>query len=97
MALWNRLKNLLRRRELAREMDEEMAAHLAMRAEDNCAAGMSAVEAERDAHIRFGNRAVVRERAAEADAALALERLGGDIRFALRRLLWLQLRHSLEG
>ena len=48
MAFLNRLRNLGRRKKLAREMDEEMAAHLAMRAEDNRAAGMSKAAAERD-------------------------------------------------
>jgi predicted permease len=86
MGWMNRLRNLWRRREVAREIDEEMAVHLAMRAEDNRAAGMSESAAERDARIRFGSRAAVRERAAEADAALGLERFWADVRFALRQL-----------
>ena len=86
MALLNRLRNLMRRREVAREIDEEMAAHLAMRAEDNRAAGMSESAAERDARLRFGNTTVMRERTAEADTVLTPEYFWADVRFALRQL-----------
>jgi putative ABC transport system permease protein len=86
MGWMNRLRNLGRGPALTREIDEEIAAHLAMRTEDNRAAGMSKEAAKRDARVRFGNAIVMRERAAEADTAVGLERIWADLRFALRQL-----------
>ncbi|MFC5864381.1 ADOP family duplicated permease [Acidicapsa dinghuensis] len=86
MSLFNRLANLFRRDKLQREIEAELAAHLAMRSEDNRAAGMSLREAQLDARRRFGSLTAIGERIVAADAALALDRLGGDLRYALRQL-----------
>jgi predicted permease len=69
-----------------REVEAELNAHIALRTDDNVAAGMSAEEARRDALVRFGNRTVTKERVARVDAALTLESIWADIRFALRQL-----------
>jgi hypothetical protein len=53
---------------------------------DNCAAGMAPQEARRNALLRFGTPAAIRERVAEADAALRLDRFGADVRNAFRQL-----------
>ena len=87
MSIFRRITNLLSRRSLQHEIDAELASHLEMRIEDNLAAGMDAKQARRAALISFGDPNVARERTAEADAALALERLAADIRYALRQLL----------
>jgi len=86
MSLANRIANLFRRSRIEREIDSELASHLAMRIEDNLAAGMSPEEARRDALLRFGNRGVAREQTGEADMALYLASIGADLRYACRQL-----------
>ena len=63
MGIFQRIRSLGRRSELDREIDAELQAHIAMRTEDNIAAGMKPREAERDARLRFGNATVMKERA----------------------------------
>ena len=84
MNLLRRIAALFRRSSIDREIDEEMQAHLAMRAEDNVAAGMSPEAAARDARLRFGNPTVARERTEHADLALGLDSIWRDIRYAVR-------------
>jgi putative ABC transport system permease protein len=86
MSLVRRIANLRTRSKVDREIEEEIHAHMQMREEDNRAAGMSPPEARRDALLRFGNPVVTRERMAEADAALGLDCLGADVRYAFRQL-----------
>jgi predicted permease len=81
--------NLFRQASVDREIDAELKAHIEMRVEDNLAAGMSPEEARRDALLRFGNRAVMRERANDAETSPLLAGIGRDIHYAFR-----QLRHS---
>ena len=76
MPILKRLANLFKRDKVQREIDAELASHLAMRIEDNLAAGMDETEARRSALVSFGNPTLARERTTEADAALALESLG---------------------
>lgn len=87
MSLVTRIANLFRRAKIDRDIEAELAAHIAMRTEDNLAAGMNAKEARRSALVGFGNPVAARERTAEADAALAIASLVSDIRYALRQLL----------
>ena len=87
MSVVNRIVNLFRRSKVQHEIDRELAAHIEMRTEDNRTAGMSSQDARRDALLRFGNRSVMRERTTEADAALWLESLWSDVRYASRQLL----------
>ena len=86
MPLYRRLKNLFVRAQVDEEIDSELRAHIAMRMEDNIASGMTAEEARRNAFLRFGNRTAIKERATAADAALTLDTIGRDVRFALRQL-----------
>ncbi len=87
MSLISRLKALLYRGALNKEIDDELAAHIEMRTADNLAAGMPASEARRNARLRFGNTGVLRDRVAAVDAALNLEVLWAVFRLAARRLL----------
>ena len=87
MPMLDRIYNLFRRQRVADDIEAEIATHLEMRAEDNRAAGMTEREAQRDALVRFGNPVVVRERTAAMDAALLVESIGTDVRFALRQLM----------
>jgi putative ABC transport system permease protein len=86
MSLSHRIANLFSRSRMHQEIEDELHAHIEMRMDDNHAAGMSPEDARRDALLRFGNPTVMKERAAGADAALGLDSIWADLRFALRQL-----------
>jgi len=86
MSLPRRIANLFSRSRMEREIDDELHSHIEMRIEDNRLAGMSPEEARRDALLRFGNPIVMKERVAGEDAALGLDSIWADVRFALRQL-----------
>src|SRR5215472_10108025 len=86
MSLLRRIGNLFRRSKLDREIDAEIRAHIEMRTEDNVAAGMAHAEARRDAVVRFGNSTAMKEHVTGADAALVLESVWSDLRYAFRQL-----------
>jgi predicted permease len=86
MSAIRRISNLFKRSEIDAEIDAELKSHIEMRIDDNLADGMSSEEAIRDAARRFGNRTVTKERVTGADAALALDSVWSDIRFASRQL-----------
>jgi putative ABC transport system permease protein len=87
MAIFRRIANLMRRSRVDREIEAELESHIAMRIEENIAAGMTPGQARRDALLRFGNPTSTRERVAAADTTLSLERLRTDLRYAVRQLL----------
>jgi predicted permease len=86
MTWHRRLLNLVRPGRLNREIDREIAFHLAERADELVARGMSREEAERTARRQFGNALVQRERTRDADVLLWLESVQFDVRYALRGL-----------
>ncbi|MGA8530149.1 MAG: ADOP family duplicated permease [Acidobacteriaceae bacterium] len=86
MAWLGRIRSLFRREVLGRELEEEFRFHLDMREQRNVAEGMSPEEARRAARLRFGNPVTVRERTMGVLAALAVEGLWRDLRYALRRM-----------
>jgi hypothetical protein len=53
MSLLSRLKGLLKIHRVERDVENELRAHIEMRAQDNLAAGMSPEEARYDAQRRF--------------------------------------------
>ena len=81
-----RLRGMLRRDRLDRDLDDELRSHLEMRAADNMAAGMSASEARYDAQRRFGNTTRMKEDTWEADIIGWLDAAARDFRYALRML-----------
>ncbi|HXP09003.1 MAG TPA: ABC transporter permease, partial [Acidobacteriaceae bacterium] len=87
MSLFRRISNLFFRSRIDDEIDQEFTAHIEMRYEENLAAGMSSVEARRDALLRFGNRAATKEKVAGVDVALMLSTIWSDLRYAFRQLL----------
>ncbi len=87
MGMVQRVANLGRREVVAREIDEELQAHVEMRIEENLAQGMTEREARRDALVRFGNRAVTRERVVGEDVALMVESIWADVRYGVRQLM----------
>src|ERR1700728_4584757 len=74
------------REPLDRELDAEMAAHLAFAIEENVRGGMSEEEARRRALVEFGGVQQARERQREARGLPFLDVLGQDLRFAWRQL-----------
>jgi putative ABC transport system permease protein len=87
MALHKRLLNVFRRNRVAREIEQEMAFHIAERVDDLMAQGMSPQEARREARRRFGNPGVQRERTRDIDIVVWLDSVLADARFALRSLV----------
>jgi predicted permease len=83
MSILRRITNLFHRSKLDQEIEGELRSHIEMRTADNLAAGMSPKEARRDALLRFGNRAVLKERVTAADAQMFLDSLWQDLCYAL--------------
>src|SRR5579859_2046502 len=84
--MMKRLKQLLSRKRLYTDLDEEIAFHLGQRVQELVATGMSAKDAGAVARREFGNVAVVKETAREAWGWRWLEDLFGDLRFGVRTL-----------
>jgi macrolide transport system ATP-binding/permease protein len=78
---------LFRRDELTRELEEELAFHLAMREERNIEQGMPVAEAQRAARLRFGNPVLWHERLSEIDLVLLPQTVLQDVRYGIRMLL----------
>ena len=81
-----RLRALIHRRRLDRDLEDELAFHLAMRAEKYRAAGVAPDEAQFAAHRRFGNVLSLKEACRELWTLNAVERLAQDLRYAARML-----------
>jgi predicted permease len=86
MAWYRRFINVLRPNRVSADIRREMDFHMAERAEELAASGMSEVEARREARRRFGNPSVQRERTRDADVLTWLESLAADVRYGLRAL-----------
>jgi predicted permease len=84
MGIFRRILALGRRSSLGRENESELREHMQMRIDANIAKGMSSEQAAREARLRFGNPAVMRERVDAEDAALGLDSFFRDARYALR-------------
>lgn len=84
--LWSQIRSCCQRREVKREIDEELRFHLEQRTADNLAAGMSPEDAAREARKRFGNLQSVREECRERRAVHLGETCVQDVRFSLRLL-----------
>jgi len=67
-------------------VEDELRAHLEMRAQDNLAAGMSPEEARYDAQRRFGNSTLVKEDARAMNIVRGIETTGQNLRYAARML-----------
>jgi predicted permease len=84
MGIFRRIWALGKRSQLDREIEDELRDHLQMRTNANIAKGMSPEQAARAARLRFGNPEVLKEHIEAQDAALSLESLLRDVRYALR-------------
>ena len=81
-----RLRAFVRRRDLDRDFEEELASHLAMLTEDNTRRGMSREQARRAALIRLGNPGSLEAQHRDARGLPAVEAVLQDLRFAFRLL-----------
>ena len=86
MAWYDRLLNVVRPGRLARDIEREMAFHLAERVDQLVSAGLSEADARREARRQFGNPTAQRERTHEVDVAVWLESVLADLRYAARAL-----------
>jgi predicted permease len=77
---------LFGRKKLAREVEEELEFHLAMREQLNVKEGIPQTEARRDARVRFGNPSMWRERVREIDLMTFPQTVLQDLRYGLRML-----------
>ncbi len=84
MGIFRRIWALGKRSQLDREIEDELRDHLQMRTNANIAQGMSPEQAARAARLRFGNPEVLKEHIEAEDAALSLDSLLRDVRYALR-------------
>jgi predicted permease len=69
------------------DLDEEMRLHVELRAAANRRDGLQTEEAARQARLRFGNPLELREEARDAWGFAELERIGGDLRHAVQRIV----------
>lgn len=65
---------------------DELAAHIEMAVEEAVRNGVPEEDARRTARLRFGNPVALRERTAGADAALGLEGIWRDVKYAVRQM-----------
>jgi predicted permease len=82
----SRLRSLFRRRNLEKQMAEEMGQHIERLAEENIAAGMGPEEAGFAAQRQFGGTAQIEERCRDEHGFVWLGQVGNDVRFAARSL-----------
>jgi predicted permease len=83
-ALWIRLRGLIGARRDEDDFAAELESHVAMHTEDGIRAGLSPVEARRQALIRLGGAEQTRQAYRERRTLPWLENLLRDVRYALR-------------
>ncbi|MPZ21757.1 MAG: FtsX-like permease family protein, partial [Luteitalea sp.] len=86
-AIVARVLDLVRRRRLERELDEEIVAHLEQAEQDYLRAGLSPEEARRAARLSFGGPEQVRAMHREVRGFRPLAAVVQDARFGLRSLM----------
>src|ERR1700752_2437880 len=79
-----RVRALFRRRQIERDLDDELAFHVEMETRKGRAAGLSAEAAAAQARARFGPRVRVAENCREARGIAFVDTLAQDVAYALR-------------
>ena len=85
--IWQRVRATSHPDQLNRDLDDELAFHLAQRTDKNRAAGMDAAEARYAAHRQLGNTTYLKERTREIRILTSIENAWRDVRFGTRMLL----------
>jgi predicted permease len=83
--LMHRIRSLVRRRAVERELDDELRFHLEQQVESYRRAGMSRDEAVRRATLEFGGFDQIKEAHRDARGISFLSHLGRDLRHGLRQ------------
>ena len=84
--IWARLAGFMRGRQPDRALDEELAAHAELAADDYMRRGMSQDEALRLASMKLGSRLAARERAGDQRSMPRMESWIADVRYAVRMM-----------
>ena len=82
----NRLRALLRKAHLDKDMDAEIRSHLEMRASENVAAGMNSEEARTKAMRQFGRIEAIKEICRDQRGVSWIENAMQDFRYGVRAL-----------
>ena len=82
-----RARALIHRREVERELDEELRFHLERQIAAHVRAGLSPEDAARHARVEFGGLEQVKEGCRDARGTRWIEDVGGDLRNGFRMLL----------
>ena len=89
--MWTRVRhfvrNLLRRRQVERDLSDEIDGYTELLMEEKIARGMSIDEARRAARLEIGRVEQVKERVRDVRAGAWLDVLRQDVRFAVRTLI----------
>ena len=85
--LWMRLRALLRKSEMERELDEELRYHIEQQTEQNIRLGMDPEEARYAAQKAFGGVEQAKERSRDARGVRWLEEIWQDLRYGARMLM----------
>jgi predicted permease len=83
---WNRLRTLVRRGRRARDIEDEIAFHLAMRQAEHERDGLAPELARRTAARQFGNVTALKEQTRDMWTFPSFESFVRDLRYALRTL-----------
>ena len=86
MSYWKRLKALFKRKQLDRDLEDELAFHLTMREAKNRERGIDGQEARHAARRQFGNVTRIKEACREAWSFVSLETTWRDLRYGARTL-----------
>jgi predicted permease len=82
----NRVANLATRRAHDERLSEEIQEHLALQTAENLRAGLSPIEARRQAMLKFGGVEAMKQDYRAARGLLLIENLLQDVRYAIRSL-----------
>jgi predicted permease len=80
------LRNLLRKRQVEAQLDEEIRAYVDMRADEKIAAGMPESEARRSARVEIGGVEQVKQAVRGHRAGAGIEVIWQDLRYGVRQL-----------
>ncbi len=86
MSWFSRLRNHLRSDDVSRDIDRELEFHIAERADELIASGMSPENARREGRRRFGHVAEHAERTRHRELFGWLDTIAGDLRYTTRSL-----------
>src|SRR5262249_36836070 len=87
LIFFQRLLGLFLKRNLERDLEEEIRSHLEMQIDDNLRQGMSPEEARRAALLKFGGMEKVKEAYRDKSRLGWIENLWQDLRYGVRMLL----------